>query len=102
MEKVSDVAVVPADFGWSDLGSFASAWELADKDEAGNAGSSAITVDAERCYVRAPKDKLVALVGVRDLVVVDTEDALLVVPRDRAQDVKAVVQALKERGDERL
>jgi mannose-1-phosphate guanylyltransferase len=52
--------------------------------------------------VRAPAGKVVALVGVRDLVVVDTEDALLIVPRDRAQDVRAVVDALSKRGDERL
>ena len=68
----------------------------------GNAASGAITIDAGGCFVRAPKEKLVALIGVRDLVVVDTEDALLVVPRERAQDVKAIVEILKERDDERL
>lgn len=103
MEKVADVAVVPADFGWSDLGSFASAWELADKDADENVGpEDAITIGATGCYVRAPAGKLVALVGVTDLVVIDTEDALLVVPRSRAQEVKSAVEALSARGDARL
>lgn len=101
MEKVREVAVVPADFGWSDLGGFATAWELAARDAGDNsAPEDAVLIDAEGCFVRAPKGKLVALVGVRDLVVVDTDDALLVVPRDRAQDVKKIVDALKARDDE--
>ena len=59
-------------------------------------------VDARGCYVSAPRGKLVALVGVEDLVVVDTADAILVMPRDRAQDVRAVVDALKARDDDRV
>lgn len=102
MEKVADVAVVPADFGWSDLGSFASAWELAERDELDNSAPDVLVVDSRGCFVRAREGKLVALVGVRDLVVIDTPDALLVVPRERAQDVKAIVDALKERDDHRL
>ncbi len=101
MEKVREVAVVPADFGWSDLGSFATAWELADKDEAENTlPEGAVAIDASGCFVRAAAGKIVALVGVSDLVVVDTEDALLVMPRERAQDVKKVVAEPKARGDE--
>lgn len=99
MEKIADVAVVPADFGWSDLGSFASAWELADKDERGcSMPADAVAIDATNCLVRAPEGKLVTLVGVKDLIVIDTGDALLVVPRDRAEDVKRVVEELKKRG----
>lgn len=102
MEKVDRVAVVPADFGWSDLGSFSSAWELATDSDRGNVTPEGTLVhDSEGCYVHAPKGKLVALVGVSDLVVVDTEDAILVVPRERAQDVKAIVRALQERDDPR-
>lgn len=98
MEKVKDVAVVPADFGWSDLGSFATAWELAERDADDNsAPKDAVLIDSKGSLVRAPAGKLVALVGVEDLVVIDTEDALLVVPRERAQDVKKVVAALAER-----
>ena len=101
MEKAERVAVVPGDFGWSDVGSWTTAWELATKDAEHNAATSpddVVLVDAHGSYVRAPAGKVVALIGVRDLVVVDTEDALLVVPRDRAQDVRAVVDALRARG----
>ena len=100
MEKMREVTVVPADFGWSDLGSFATAWELAERDADDNSlPESAVAIDASGCFARAPAGKLVALVGVHDLVVVDTEDALLVVPREQAQDVKKIVAALKARGD---
>jgi mannose-1-phosphate guanylyltransferase len=96
------VAVVPGSFGWSDVGSWTSAWELAPKGEGDNAvPATAVLTDAGGNYVLAPKGKLVALVGVRDLVVVDTKDALLVVPRERAQDVRSIVQALEARGDEK-
>ncbi len=97
------MAVVPGDFGWSDLGSWVTAWELADRDAADNAApDDAVLLDARGCYVRAPAKKLVALVGVRDLVVVDTEDALLVLPREEAQRVREVVDALEKRSDPRL
>ncbi|MBI2392659.1 MAG: mannose-1-phosphate guanylyltransferase [Deltaproteobacteria bacterium] len=96
------VGVVPGDFGWSDVGSWESAWELAAKDDAGNAlPEGAIAVDARRNLVRlegSARGKQVALVGVEDLVVVETDDALLVLPRGRAQDVRAVVEALKAKG----
>lgn len=100
MEKAERVSVVPGSFGWSDLGSWTTAWELAPKDDADNAVTGdTIAVDARGCYVRGPRGKKIAIVGVTDLVVVDTEDALLVVPRDRAQDVRRVVQALEEKGE---
>jgi mannose-1-phosphate guanylyltransferase len=99
MEKAAEVAVVPGDFGWSDVGNWTSAWELAPKDGLGNAvASDAVLVGSAGCYVRAPEGKVVALVGVRDLVIVDTEEALLVVPRERAQEVRAVVDELARRG----
>lgn len=103
MEKVAEVAVVPVDCGWSDVGSWQAAWELGARDAAGNVvrADGAVLCDAEGNMVVAPHGKVVALVGVRDLVVVDTPDALLVVPRERAQDVKKAVDALgpKGRGD---
>ncbi|MFW6067390.1 MAG: mannose-1-phosphate guanylyltransferase [Myxococcota bacterium] len=103
MEKADGVLVVPGDFGWSDLGSWTTAWELAERDGQQNAlPADAVALESTGNYVRAREGKLVALLGVDDLVVVDTEDALLVVPRDQAQEVRRVVEALRERDDERL
>jgi len=109
MDHLAEFAVVPGDFGWSDVGSFQSAWELADKDERGNvAPAHSVLVDAQRNLVMdlrtetTPSGRVIALVGVEDLVVVETGDALLVVPRSRAQDVKDVVAALKSRGEHKL
>ncbi|MFO0693153.1 MAG: mannose-1-phosphate guanylyltransferase [Polyangiales bacterium] len=103
MEKAPNVLVVPGSFAWSDLGSFTTAWELSPKDDAQNAvPEGSVVVQSKGCYVSAPRQKLVALVGVEDLVVVDTEDALLVMPRQRDQDVREVVEALKQRNDPRL
>ncbi|MEO6572903.1 MAG: mannose-1-phosphate guanylyltransferase [Polyangiaceae bacterium] len=104
MEKASRLAVVQGNFGWNDVGSWQSAWELATKTDAGNAlPKGAIAVDARGNLVRdlttSEKKKVVALVGVHDLVVVETDDAILVIPRERAQDVRAVVDELKARGD---
>jgi mannose-1-phosphate guanylyltransferase len=96
MEKAAQVAVIPGDFGWSDVGSWTTAWELAQRDPEDNAlFAETVAVDAKRCYVRAPEGKLVAVIGLDDVVVVDTEDALLVMPRNRAQDVRTVVNELK-------
>jgi len=100
MEKVSTVSVVPGSFEWSDLGSWSSAWELAPQDQFANVlPDDGLAVDARGNYVHAPDGKLVVLVGVHDLVVVDAGDALLVVPRDRAQDVREVVAMLRDRDD---
>lgn len=96
MEKAEGLAVVPGDFGWNDIGSWESAWELGAKDTDGNAlEATSIAVDSKNNLVRSKK--LVALVGVNDLVVVDTDDALLVMPRERAQDVRLVIEELKKR-----
>jgi mannose-1-phosphate guanylyltransferase len=108
MEKETKLAVIPGDFGWNDVGSWQATWELAKKDERGNAApEGSITVDAGGNLVwdatsAAGKKKRVALVGVKDLVVVETDDALLVIPRERAQDVRAVVDELKRRGEKDL
>ena len=104
MEKVSPLAVVPASFGWSDVGSWQTAWELAPKDENGNAApEGTFLIDCSGNIVadwssRKQADRVIALVGVEDLVVVQTDDALLVMPRNRCQDVRRVVEALRERG----
>ena len=101
MEKAAGLAVVPGEFGWNDVGSWQSAWELGSPDADGNSLSSgALAIDARNNLVRTlgTSKKVVALVGVSDLVVVETEDALLVIPRDRAQDVRLIVDALKAAG----
>jgi mannose-1-phosphate guanylyltransferase len=97
MEKAERILVVPASFGWDDVGSWASAFELAAKDAEGNACLSGdlLALGASNSLASARSDKLVVLLGVEDLIVVDTEDALLVLPRSRAQDVAQVVAALK-------
>lgn len=104
MEKAERVAVIPADIGWSDVGSWAAAWELAAKNEEGNAGrgGEALFVDARGNLAVVPDGRVVALVGVSDLVVVETADALLVCPRERAQDVRAIVSELEKRKLERF
>jgi mannose-1-phosphate guanylyltransferase len=101
MEKAAGLAVVAGNFGWNDVGSWQSAWELGSPDGAGNALSAgAVAIDSKNNLVRTlgTGKKVVALVGVSDLVVVETEDALLVIPRERAQDVRLVVEALKASG----
>jgi len=105
MEKAKRVAVVPGDFGWSDVGSWQSSWELADKDDAGNAApEGAIVIDGKNNLVwdRTGSGRTYALVGVSDLVVVETEDAVLIVPRERAQDVRLAVERLKSAGSKRV
>jgi len=103
MEKVSPVHVVPAECGWSDLGSWAASWELGARDEKGNVGDpGAILIDAERNLVRdlstGKGKKVIALVGVSDLAVIETDDALLVMPVGRAQDVRQIVSELERQG----
>jgi len=98
MEKAEDVLVVPGDFDWSDLGSWDALWEVSGKDENGNAvRGSFIGIDTGNSLVHSP-GKLVALVGVRDLLVVDTDDALLICRRGRSQDVRKVVETLERKG----
>jgi mannose-1-phosphate guanylyltransferase len=93
------IALVPGDFGWSDVGSFAALPEVRALDARGNALSGdALAVDCDDSVVLAEGGRLVAAVGLRGLCIIDAGDALLVVPRDRAQDVRAVVDALKAAG----
>ena len=99
MEKSRDIAVVPGDFGWSDVGSFAALPEVRPADAAGNVvvGKGAVLVDSAGCVV-VGSGRPLGIVGLRDMVVVDSGDAVLVVPRNRSQDVRAVVQSLRARG----
>lgn len=99
MEVTDRAAVVPGDLGWSDLGSWSALWQVSeDQDEHGNVLIGDVTaVDAHDCYVRADEG-LVAVVGVENLVVVATGDAVVVAARDRSEDIKSVVERLKVGG----
>jgi mannose-1-phosphate guanylyltransferase/mannose-6-phosphate isomerase len=94
-ERTSHAAVVPADIGWSDVGSWGALWELGAKDAGGNVAVGDVLLEGARdCYVRSD-GILTAVVGLEDAVVVVTEDAVLAMHRDRAQDVKKVVDRLR-------
>jgi mannose-1-phosphate guanylyltransferase len=97
MEKADKVFMLKGDFGWSDVGSWDALWEISAKDNQGNAvtcGSNVIFEDTEGSLVYSPQ-KLVALVGTKDLIVVETKDALLICKKGRSQDVKKVVETLE-------
>ena len=97
-ERTSRAAVVPADLGWSDVGSWSALWELGEKDALGNVAQGDVVLEgAENCYVRSD-GMLAAVVGLKDAVVVVTEDAVLAMHRGHAQDVKKIVEHLKAVG----
>ena len=90
------VFVIPAEVGWSDIGSWAAVYQLLAKNSGENVlASDGLTLDAEGNFLWSPS-KFVAAIGVRDLIVVETPDALLICPRDRAQDVAKIVKRLEE------
>lgn len=98
MERTENAAVVPSEFGWSDVGAWSAVWELGKQDAAGNVLQGDVVVqDVTNSFVRAD-GTLVALLGVDDLAVVTSDDAVLVARKDRAQDVKAIVERLKAGG----
>jgi mannose-1-phosphate guanylyltransferase/mannose-6-phosphate isomerase len=95
MEKAKDVAVVPLDAGWSDVGSWSALHAASKRDEAGNVTrGDVIAEDTRDCYLYA-ESRLVAAVGLKDHVVVETKDAVLVAPKESVQDVKLLVNRLK-------
>ncbi|KJS09230.1 MAG: mannose-1-phosphate guanyltransferase [Gammaproteobacteria bacterium BRH_c0] len=101
MEKTDHAVVIPLDAGWSDVGSWQSLWEVLDKDANGNVASGEVlSIDSNNCLVSAEKS-LIATLGVDDLVIVESDDAILVTRRDRSQDVKAVVAGLEKQGSVR-
>jgi mannose-1-phosphate guanylyltransferase len=95
MEKSNKVAVIPSNFGWNDIGSWKAIRDMFKPDSQQNrALGEAIFVDTQNTFVHS-EDRLVAVVGMSDLMIIDTPDALLVVNPDKAQDVKKVVDRLK-------
>lgn len=96
MEKTKDAVVVPMDAEWSDVGSWSALWEVNDRDENNNAIRGDVLTEATSNSYIYSQSKLVATVGVENLVVVETKDAVLVVNKERVQDVKSIVNQLKE------
>jgi mannose-1-phosphate guanylyltransferase len=100
MEKADNVYVLPSEFGWSDLGTWASIYQLAEKDYVGNAvipSDKVIMYDSSNCMVNVPADKLVVLQGLHDFIVVESDNTLLICPRDQEQNVKKVVADVKNK-----
>lgn len=98
MEKTSDAVVVPMDAGWSDIGSWSSLWDVSDKDDSGNATvGDVVLLDTTNSFVRTD-ERLVALLGLNDVVVVSTKDATLIARKDRVQDARIIAAQLKKEG----
>ena len=103
MEKARNVYVIPANFGWCDLGTWESAYENSDKDYLGNAvyGKNVMVIDATECMIKAPADKLVVLQGLERFIVIDTPDVLLICERSREQQIKEYVAEVKRNKGEK-
>jgi mannose-1-phosphate guanylyltransferase/mannose-6-phosphate isomerase len=98
MEKTARGIVVPVDMGWNDVGAWSALWEIGDKDINGNVGIGDVLLqDCKNSYVRTD-ERLVAVAGLTDVVVVASDDAVLVIHRERTQDIKAIVERLKKHG----
>lgn len=103
MEKADNIAVIPVDIGWSDVGSWASLYDILPQDKFGNcikgdAIDNRVILDTQNTLVYS--DRLTVAIGVKDIVVVDTDDVILICHKDRTQDVKEVVNYLKDNGSE--
>jgi len=95
MEKTEEAVVVPLDAGWSDIGSFSALWDVSDKDNSGNAVYGDVQTNDVKNSMIISRDKLTTAVGVEDLVIVSTKDAVLVTHKEKAQNVKQIVGKLK-------
>ncbi|MDO8992145.1 MAG: sugar phosphate nucleotidyltransferase, partial [Daejeonella sp.] len=100
MEKAENVYVLPSEFGWSDLGTWASVYDLSEKDYVGNAvipSEMVIMYDSSNCMVNVPKGKLVIMQGLHDFIVVEDNNTLLICPRSEEQEIKQIVGDVKQR-----
>ncbi len=102
MEKADNVYTLPSDFGWSDLGTWASLHSELAKDDDGNAivGGRTMAYETSDCLVHLPEGKLAVLRGLKDYIIVDEGDVLLIYPKSQEQDIKKVTQALRQQDDE--
>ncbi|WP_415897582.1 mannose-1-phosphate guanylyltransferase/mannose-6-phosphate isomerase [Neptuniibacter sp. QD72_48] len=98
MEKTDCAVVVPMDAGWSDVGSWSALWDVNDKDQFGNVSTGDVILESTQSSYVYSEDRLVSTLGVDNLVIVDTKDALLVANKNRVQDVKSIVAQVKEQG----
>jgi len=103
MEKADNVYTIPSSFGWSDLGTWNSAWENMERDYLGNAvaGKNVMVMDATKCMVHVEDGKLVVLQGLDDFIIVDTKDALLICKKDKEQEIKEFVAEVKRNKGEK-
>ena len=99
MEKADNVFTIPSDFGWSDLGTWASLYAESKKDENGNSinGEKVLPIDTKNTLIRVPKNKLVVINGLDDYIIVDEEDILLIFPKSKEQEIKATTASVKEK-----
>lgn len=98
MEKADCVYVIPGDFGWDDVGSWTALERLAEPDENGNIiQGNILSVDTKKCIIHGSNNKLLALLGLEDMIVVDTDDVTLICPKDRAQDIKKLLQEIRKK-----
>ncbi len=96
MEKTDRAVIIPLDAGWNDVGSWSALWDVAEKDAFGNTiRGDVMTVDAHNSFIHSER-KLVAAIGIDNLVIIETDDAVMVAPKDRVQDVKLMVEQLKQ------
>ncbi len=96
MEQVGEFVVVPVDMGWSDIGDWNGFAELIEADANGNCiNGIVLSIDASDCVVWSEQERVVALVGVQNLAVIDLPDALLIVDREHAQDVRGIVAKIE-------
>lgn len=103
MEKASNVYVIPAHFGWSDLGTWESIYEYSQKDYLDNSvyGDNVIVIDASHCMIKAPNNKLVLLQGLEQFIVIDTDDVLLICERNKEQQIKEYLAEVKRNKGEK-
>ena len=104
MEKADNVYIIPSSFGWSDLGTWNSAYDNMEHDYLGNAatGKHIMVIDATKCMVHVPNEKLVVLQGLDDFIVVDTKDVLLICKKEKEQEIKEYVAEVKRNKGERF
>ncbi len=100
MEKAPNIVVIPIDIGWRDVGSWEALWETADKDDSGNVvKGEAITLNSENCYFHST-DRTVTAIGLQNLIVIDTADAILVADKHESQNVKQLTKLVREHADQ--